>query len=298
MHTKKEVYKLNPTIVNTLCVVGAGNMGHQIALQSALSGFNTFCTDVSQEVLVKAQAFADNWLADRVQKGKLTGEEAESIKGRLHFTLNLEEAAKDADMVIEAAVELLDVKRDLFKRLDGICPPHCILATNSSYLVSSRIADATSRPEKVLNVHFFNPVLVMKLVEVVKGAHVADETVATVFDVCTRLNKTPVLIKKEIYGFVVNRIFSALTKEACYLLDQEVATIEDIDLAVKNGLGHPMGPFALLDLTGIDLEYNVLMSKYQNSGDLADKPSPAIVERYARSEYGRKTKKGFYDYNS
>jgi hypothetical protein len=120
--------------------------------------------------------------------------------------------------------------------------------------------------------------------------------VETVFDVCTRLNKTPVLIKKEIYGFVVNRIFSALTKEACYLLDQDEATIEDIDIAVKNGLGHPMGPFALLDLTGIDLEYNVLMAKYQSSGDLADKPSPTIVEHYARGEFGRKSKKGFYTY--
>lgn len=289
---------MTTNIVKTLCVVGAGNMGHQIALQSALTGFNTFCTDVNQDVLSKAQTFADNWLSDRVQKGKLTDEEAESIKGRLHFTGSLEEAGRDADMVIEAAVEILEIKRDLFKRLDAICPPHCILATNSSYLVSSRIADATSRPEKVLNVHFFNPVLVMKLVEVVKGPHVAPETVETVFDVCTRLNKTPVLIKKEIYGFVVNRIFSALTKEACYLLDQDVATIEDIDTAVKNGLGHPMGPFALLDLTGIDLEYNVLMAKYQNSGDLADKPSPAIVEHYARGEFGRKSKKGFYNYVS
>lgn len=289
---------MNMDQVKTICVVGAGNMGQQIALQSALTGFSTFCTDVNQEALSKAQAFAESWLADRVQKGKLTIEDSESIKSRLHFTTSLEEAAKDADMVIEAAVELLEVKRDLFKRLDIICPPHCILATNSSYLVSSRIADATSRPEKVLNVHFFNPVLVMKLVEVVKGPHVADETVKTVFDVCTRLNKTPVLIKKEIYGFVVNRIFSALTKEACYLLDQDVASIEDIDIAVKNGLGHPMGPFALLDLTGIDLEYNVLMAKYQSSGNLADKPSPAIVEHYAKGEFGRKNNKGFYSYNS
>ena len=136
----------------------------------------------------------------------------------------------------------------------------------------------------------------MKLVEVVKGPHVSEETVKTVFDVCTRLNKIPVLIKKEIYGFVVNRIFSAITKEACYLLDQDVASIEDIDQAVKNGLGHPMGPFALLDLTGIDLEYNVLMAKYQNSRDVADKPSPTVVEHYARGEFGRKTGKGFYTY--
>lgn len=289
---------MNVNQANTICVVGAGNMGHQIALQSALSGFETYCTDVNQAMLEKAESFADNWLSERVQKEKISDAEAQAVKARLHFTEDLEEAACQADLVIEAIVELLDVKRDLFKRLDAICPPHCILATNSSYIVSSRIADATSRPDKVLNIHFFNPVLVMKLVEVVKGAHVSEETIKAVFDICIRLNKIPVLIKKEIYGFVVNRIFSAITKEACYLLDQDVASIGDIDLAVKNGLGHPMGPFALLDLTGIDLEYNVLMAKYQDTGNIADKPSPAVVEHYARGEFGRKTGKGFYEYKS
>jgi 3-hydroxybutyryl-CoA dehydrogenase len=294
----KEVKPMNADQANTICVVGAGNMGHQIALQSALSGFETYCTDVNQTILEKAAAFAGNWLSDRVQKEKITADEAQAIKARLHFTGDLEEAARNADLVLEAVVELLDVKRDLFKRLDAICPPHCILATNSSYIVSSKIADATNRPDKVLNIHFFNPVLVMKLVEVVKGEHVSDETVKIVFDICNKLNKTPVLIKKEIYGFVVNRVFSAITKEACYLLDQDVASIEDIDLAVKNGLGHPMGPFALLDLTGIDLEYNVLIAKYQDTGDIADKPSPAIVEHYARGEFGRKSGQGFYTYKA
>lgn len=289
---------MNANQAKTICVVGAGNMGHQIALQSALSGFETYCTDVNQTILEKSGAFAVKWLSERVQKEKMTDEEAKAVKTRLHFTADLEKAARNADLVIEAIVEILEVKRELFKRLDSICPPHCILATNSSYIVSSNIADATTRPDKVLNVHFFNPVLVMKLVEVVRGSHVSEETVKIVFDVCNRLNKTPVLIKKEIYGFVVNRIFSAITKEACYLLDQDVASIEDIDLAVKNGLGHPMGPFALLDLTGIDLEYNVLMAKYQNSGDVADKPSPTVVEHYARGEFGRKTGKGFYTYKT
>lgn len=283
--------------VKTICVVGAGNMGHQIALQAALTGFTTYCTDVSEITLAKARDFAANYLAERVKKGKMTQETADEVQARIKFTDSLEEAAANADMVIEAIVEILDIKRDLFSRLDKICPAHTIFATNSSYIVSSRIADATARPEKVLNVHFFNPALVMKLVEVVKGPHVADETVDTVFEVSRQLGKTPVLIKKEIYGFVVNRIFSALTKEACYLLDQDVASIEDIDIAVKNGLGHPMGPFELLDLTGIDLEYDVLTAKYQSTGALEDKPSPAIVSRYAQGRFGRKTGAGFYDYN-
>lgn len=283
--------------IKNICVVGAGNMGHQIALQAALSGFNTSCTDVSEITLGKARDFASNYLAERVKKGKMSQEAADEVQARIQFTASLEEAAASADMVIEAIVEILEVKRDLFARLDKICPPHAIFGTNSSYIVSSRIADATSRPDKVLNIHFFNPALVMKLVEVVKGPHVSDETVEAVYEVSRQLGKTPVLIKKEIYGFVVNRIFSALTKEACYLLDQEVASIEDIDIAVKNGLGHPMGPFELLDLTGIDLEYDVLMAKYQKTMLLEDKPSPAIVARYAKGRFGRKTGAGFYDYN-
>ncbi|MGE5454630.1 MAG: 3-hydroxyacyl-CoA dehydrogenase family protein [Methylocystaceae bacterium] len=283
--------------IKTICVVGAGNMGHQIALQAALSGFNTYCTDVNETTLGKARDFAANYLAERVKKGKLTQEVADVAAANIHFTTSLEEAASNADLVIEAIIEILSVKRDLFARLDAICPPHAILGTNSSYIVSSRIADATKRPDKVLNIHFFNPVLVMKLVEVVRGAHVSDETVETVFEVSRQMSKTPVLIKKEIYGFVVNRIYSAISKEACYLLDQDIASIEDIDIAVKNGLGHPMGPFELLDLTGIDLEYDVLMAKYQNTGVLEDKPSPAIVTRYAKGRFGRKAGAGFYDYN-
>ncbi len=282
--------------VKKICVVGAGNMGHQIALQSALNGFKVACTDINETTLDEARNFAHNWLQSRVDKQKLDPTAAQAASERLHFTSNLEEAARDADLVIEAIVENLGIKRQLFSRLDNICPSHTILATNSSYIVSSRIADATNRPDKVLNMHFFNPALVMKLVEVVRGPHVSDETVEVAVGVCQALKKIPARVNKEIYGFIVNRIFSAITQEACYLLDQEVASIEDIDLAVKNGLGHPMGPFELLDMTGIDLEYDVLMGKFRTSADKQDQPSPAIVERYAQGHYGRKTKKGFYDY--
>ncbi len=284
--------------IKTICVVGAGLMGNQIALQAAISGFEVSCTDTSVEALKKAQDFALDWLGNRLEKGKISAGEVDDIKRRLNFIADLESAAKKADLVIEAVVEILSVKRDLFSRLDKICPPHTILATNSSYIVSSKIADATSRPDKVLNMHFFNPALVMKLVEVVQGPHVSDETVETVLAVSRALGKVPTRVNKEIYGFVCNRVFSAITKEACYMLDQGVASIEDIDNAVKNGLGHPMGPLALLDLTGIDLEYSVLMERFRETGELSDKPSPAIVERYSAGNYGRKSGKGFYDYKS
>lgn len=282
--------------IKTICVVGAGNMGHQIALQAALSGFTVYCTDINEVTLQKAQEFAAKWLGGRLEKGKMSVEEVDVIKGRLNFTDSLETAAKDADLVIEAAIEILDIKRKLFADLDKICPPHAILATNSSYIVSSKIADATNRPDKVLNMHWFNPALVMKLVEVVKGPHTSEKTVETVLEVTRALGKVPTRVNKEIYGFVANRVFSAITKEGCYLLDQGIASIEDIDNAVRNGLGHPMGPLELLDLTGIDLEYNVLMERFKDTGDAKDKPSPAIVERYAMGKYGRKTGSGFYEY--
>lgn len=282
--------------IKTICVVGAGLMGYQIALQAAISGFETFCTDTSEVALKKAQEFAQDWLGNRLEKGKITSVEVDAIKQRLTFTSDLESAACRADMVIEAIVEIVSVKRNLFARLDKICPPHTILATNSSYLVSSKIADATSRPDKVLNMHFFNPALVMKLVEVVQGPHVSDETVEKVLEVSRALGKIPTRVNKEIYGFVANRVFSAITQEACYMLDQGVASAEDIDNAVKFGLGHPMGPFALLDMVGIDLEYDVRMGRYQDTGLAEDKPSPALVQRYAGGNFGRKSGKGFYDY--
>ncbi|MGP8153151.1 MAG: 3-hydroxyacyl-CoA dehydrogenase family protein [Smithella sp.] len=282
--------------IKTISVVGAGNMGRQIALQCALSGFKVFCTDSMAPVLKSARDFSDKWLSDRVAKNKLQVDEAQEIQKRLFFTEDLTVAAGDADLIIEAIIEILEAKRALFKELDKICPPHTILATNSSYIVSSKIADATKRPDKVLNMHFFNPALVMKLVEVVQGPHVSDETVNTVMEVSRALSKSPTKVNKEIYGFICNRMFSAITREACSLFDLGIASLEDIDNAARNGLGHPMGPFQLLDMTGIDLEYFVTMEKFQETQNPADRPSPSIVERYARGNYGRKTGDGFYHY--
>jgi len=283
--------------INKICVVGAGNMGHQIALCAALAGYRVKCTDVNEEILQKAEKFADTYLPERVARGKLSEEQARAARANISFTTSLEEAAGDADLVIEAVLEKLALKRSIFAQLDEICPAHTILATNSSFIVSSKIADATKRPEKVCNMHFFNPALVMKLVEVVKGPHVAEETAATVMEVCKSMGKTPVLLKKEIYGFLVNRILAALNREALFLYDMGIASFEDIDTAVVNALGHPLGPFRLMDLTGIDLSYYIEMERYQETGDPAHKPSPIIVEKFVKKEWGRKTGKGFYDYS-
>ncbi len=282
--------------INKIAVIGAGNMGHQIAICAALSGFQVKCTDTNSDILDKAIKFADDYLQEKVSKGKLTAEAANQARENLVFTPSVKEAAADADLVIEAIIEKLDIKRTLFAELDKLCPAHTILATNSSYIVSSKIADATSRPDKVCNMHFFNPALVMKLVEVVKGLHVSDETVESVMNVAKTMGKKPVLLHKEIYGFLVNRLLQATRQEALKLMDMGIASFEDIDTAAMNGLGYPMGPFQLLDLTGVDLAYHVGMEKYRESGDPADRPSPTIVEKFTKGEWGKKVGKGFYDY--
>ena len=287
---------MNINDVKNIAVIGAGNMGHQIALLCALHGYKTTCTDVKDDILKKAETFANSYLPERVKKGKLTQEQADRARANLSFTSELKETVKDADYVIEAVLEVLDVKRKVFADLDQMSPPHAILATNSSYIVSSRIADVTRRPDKVLNLHFFNPALVMKLVEVVQGPHVSDETAQISLALCERLEKVGVHLKKEVEGFLLNRIIRAIAREAFWLLEMGVASFEDIDKAQVYGAGHPMGAFRLMDLTGLDLAYIRSMERFRETGDPADLPPPSLVERYMRGDYGEKTGKGWYDY--
>jgi 3-hydroxybutyryl-CoA dehydrogenase len=248
-------------------------------------------------MLKKAENFTDSYLPGRVKKEKMTPEQAKKARENISFVSDLKEAVKEADYVIEAIIEVLDLKRKLFADLDQMAPKHAILATNSSTFVSSLMANATSRPSKVLNLHYFNPALVMKLVEVVKGPHVSDETAQISFDLCEKLDKVPVLIKKEVEGFLLNRIFRAISREALWMLDMGVATEEDIDKACVYGAGHPMGPFRLMDLTGIDLNYTIGMEKFRKTGDPATRPSPSVVEKYVKGHYGEKSGKGWYDYS-
>lgn len=288
---------MNIDDVKNVAVIGAGNMGHQISLQCAIKGFKTICTDISEEMLKKAEAFCDNYLPGRVQKGRLTEEQAKQARENISFTPNLEEAVKDADYVIEAVLEVLDLKRKIFADLDKMAPPHAILATNSSYIVSSRIVDVTNRPDKVCNMHFFNPALVMKLVEVVQGPHTSAETAEIAMGVCQKIEKVGVHLKKEVDGFLLNRIFRVINQEAMWILEMGVASVEDIDKACVYGAGHPMGPFRLNDLTGLDLSYIMGMEAFRETGDLARLPSPSLVEHYMKGEYGEKTGKGWYDYS-
>ena len=282
--------------IQKVMVAGAGLMGNQIAMQAAIHGYTVVCYDISRDMLSKAEAFSKDWFAKRAAKGKMDEAEAAEIQAHLTFTDDVQSAAADADVVIEAVSDIVDIKKKVLAQLDAYTPDHCIYASNSSYIVSSRFCDAVKDPSKVMNVHFFNPALVMKIVEVVKGPHASKETFDTMFAFVESIGKTPVVIEKEIYGFVVNRIFSALTREACYLVDMGIASPEDIDKAVKGALGHSMGPLETLDMTGIDLEYNVYMEKYRTSGDKVDLPAACLTEHFAKGEYGRKSGKGFYEY--
>ena len=283
--------------IQKVLVVGCGTMGRQLAMQTALCGYEVHAYDLKEEIVRDAADYSSQWFAGRVRKGKLTQEEADARQSRLTFTTDLALAAADADLVLEAVPDEVAIKRAVLSQVDAYVPERALYGSNSSYLVSSSFADAVRHPEHVANLHFFNPALVMELVEVVQGPHTAPETVAALMEFARSIRKTPVLIRKEIYGFVVNRIFSAITKEACFLYDQGVASLEDIDMAVKKGLGHPMGPFELLDMTGIDLEYRVLMEKFRTTMDPADRPAAVLVEHYARGQYGRKSGQGFYSYS-
>ena len=284
--------------IRTLCVTGAGQMGAQIAIQAALCGLDVVLHDISAEALDRAIQGNRVHLERRVAKGKMTAEALDATFGRIRTTTDLAAAAAGADFVIEAVVEKLDVKREVFAVLDANAPAHAILATNSSYLGNSRIADTTKRPEQVVNMHFFYPPLVMKLVEVVRGDATSDATMDLTVALTERLGKVPVRVEKEMPGFLVNRILRAITNEAYFLLEEGVATFEDIDTACRLGLNHPMGPFQLSDFSGLDVGYYARRERYEETGDERYKPAPSLERRVERGDLGRKSGRGFYDYST
>ena len=289
---------MTATDVQTFCVTGAGQMGSQIAMLGALAGIETRLHDISAEQLEAAVATNRKHIARRVDKGKMSADDMQAAFGRLTATSDLAQAAAGADFVVEAVVEKLDVKRDVFAQLDRLSPPHAVLATNSSYLMSSQIADATSRPEKICNMHFFFPPLVMQLVEVVKGEETSAETLAVATGLARRLGRQPVLLHKELPGFLVNRVLRAIVNEAYSLLENGVASFEDIDRACRLGLNHPLGPFQLSDFSGLDIGYNARQELFERSGRTEDAPPRALALRVERGDLGRKSGRGFYDYST
>lgn len=284
--------------MNRVTVIGAGAMGRQIALQCALHGLSVVLHDSHAEALEDARRFFGPYLEGRIAKGRLSAAERDAALSRLRTTSDLAEAGADAELVIEAIVEQFEPKSQLFQALDRLCPPDALLSTNSSNIRGSRLAEVTRRPGQVLNLHFFNPALVMELVEVVAHADVPDPVVERAMDFCRRIGKVPVLMRKEVPGFIVNRIYRALTREAVSLLEGGYASAEDIDLAVVKGLGHPMGPLRLMDMAGIDVSYLARLDEYNETGVESAKPNALLKAMYERGEWGRKTGKGFYDYEA
>jgi 3-hydroxybutyryl-CoA dehydrogenase len=282
--------------VEQVTVIGAGAMGRQIALQCVLRGFSVVLNDSRPAALDGAMAFYREYLDGRIAKGKLSTDECDAALARMRTTPVLAEAAKDASIVIEAIIEQFEPKADLFRQLDTVCASGTLLATNSSNIRGSRLAQVTQRPGQVLNLHFFNPALVMELVEVVVHPLVTETVIARAMDFCRNIGKTPVLMRKEVPGFIVNRIFRALTREAVSLLEGGYASAADIDLAVAKGLGHPMGPLRLLDSTGIDVSYLARLDEYLETQVEASKPNALLKQMYERGEWGKKSGKGFYDY--
>lgn len=282
--------------IKTVCIVGAGIMGRQIALNAAVHGFNVYLTDTVAKTLDEAKSWSQEFLTNSVHKGKMTQDDKSSSLERLSFEADLATACRDTDLVIEAIIEDESIKRTLLAKLSSLTREDTILSSNSSYIPSSKYIDVVKNPARLANVHFFNPAMIMKLVELVRGPHTSDETVEALKDYVTGIGKIYILVNKEIEGFVVNRLLRAVQDEAYFLLENGIATFEDIDKGAELGLNYPMGPFRLLDLTGLDINYYNRSRKYELTKDPKDKPPASLLERFKRGDYGKKTGKGWYSY--
>lgn len=280
--------------IKKVMVIGAGQMGNGIAQVSAQTGWETIQYDINMELVNKGIAVIDKNLSRNVSKGKMAEDEKNAILGRVKPSVSLEDAA-DCDLIIEAIIENFAIKEKVFKELDRITPAHAILATNTSSLPITRIAAVTSRPEKVIGMHFMNPVPVMKLVEIIRGLATSDEVYEIIEKASIQMGKVPVWCQ-DVPGFVSNRVLQVMINEALWELYEGVAPAENIDNIMKLGMNHPMGPCALADLIGLDTVLSILNVMYEGYGDPKYRPSPLLKQYVQAGWLGRKTGKGIYDY--
>lgn len=281
--------------IKKVAVVGAGSMGSGIAYICAVKGFEVSLTEVNEDLLKKGTSKIREMIVEGVSRGKFTPKDAESILSKIKGTTDIAEAAKNVDLTVEAVFEDIKVKKDVFKKLDESCPPHAILASNTSALSITEMAQATKRPDKVIGLHFFNPPYAMKLVEVVMGSQTSEETRKAADDFARGLGKNTVTVKDS-PGFIVNRLVLPMLNEAAHLVfEEKKTTMEDVDKAVTLGMNFPAGPFRLADSVGLDVALAVLEHLYEGFGEKF-KPSPILIEKVKSGQLGIKTRKGFYEY--
>jgi len=279
--------------IKKIAVIGAGTMGHGIAEVAAIAGYEVWVHDIAEEFLKNAIEKIKWSLSKLSSKGQLR-EDVETIMSRIHTSLDFEKVVSGADFVIEAVPEKIDLKKEIFAKLDKYTPSHAILATNTSSLPITEIASATERPDKVVGMHFFNPPPLMPLVEVIKGEKTSDLTVRVTFELAKKFGKQPIIVNKDIPGFIVNRILMRFVLTACWMVAKGKASIVEVDSAVRYKLGFPMGPFELLDYTGIDIIYFVGKAIVERG--VVAHPCPLLEEKFKANELGLKTGKGFYEY--
>jgi 3-hydroxybutyryl-CoA dehydrogenase len=280
--------------VKKFMVVGAGQMGSGIAQVAAQTGLEVILNDLKEEYVNRGMAVIGKNLSRQVEKGRMTEEEKEAILARIKPSTSLEDA-READFVVEAVVENMGVKTDLFQKLDTITPKHAILASNTSSLPITEIAAVTSRPEKVIGMHFMNPVPVMKLVEIIRGLATSDETYQVVENLAKQMGKVPVEVN-DFPGFVSNRVLMPMINEAIYTVYEGVATPEAVDQVMKLGMNHPMGPLELADFIGLDTCLYIMEVLYEGFGDSKYRPCP-LLRKYVKAGWlGRKSGRGFYQY--
>ncbi|MEW5865313.1 MAG: 3-hydroxybutyryl-CoA dehydrogenase [Bacillota bacterium] len=280
--------------ISKLAVIGAGQMGSGIAQVAATAGLSVTLCDVSEGLAKKGLAAVEKGLARAIEKGKLQPEEKDAVLARIKATADLSHVA-DADMAIEAVVENADVKKDVFRKLDALLGPHAIISSNTSSISITRLAAATRRPDRVIGMHFMNPVPAMKLVEIISGQRTSDETRQVTRALVEKLGKTPVAVS-DYPGFVSNRLLMPMINEAVYCLMEGVASAEDIDTVMRLGMNHPMGPLALADLIGLDTCLYIMEVLYEGFGDSKYRPCPLLRRMVEAGYLGRKTGRGFYTY--